>query len=95
WSSVPLPAQSLGPRYVAWRRANIRPAPNLTRMTRDRRNRLDAPAAWPDAKFRALGRIAPPELLALPWVAPSLPWWPLREGWAAQAFDPKVLMFSR
>ncbi|MER9526661.1 DEAD/DEAH box helicase [Mesorhizobium sp. M0292] len=95
WSSVPLPAQSLGPRYVAWRRANIRPAPNLTRMTRDRRNRLDAPAAWPDAKFRALAKIAPPELLALPWVAPSLPWWPLREGWAAQAFDPKILMFSR
>ena len=95
WSSVPLPAQSLGPRYAAWKRAKIKAAPKLTRMTRERRNRLSAPTAWPDAKLRALSGVAPPKLLSLPWVAPSLPWWPLGGGWKSLAADPKVLMFSR
>lgn len=95
WSSVPLPAQALGPRYAAWRAAKIKPAPKLTRMTRERRNKLSAPEAWPDAKLRALGRIAPPEQITLPWVAPSLPWWPLGGAWKASGADPKLLMFSR
>lgn len=43
WSSVPLPAQSLGPRYAAWK-SRIQAAPKLTRMTRERRNKLNAPA---------------------------------------------------
>ena len=95
WSSVPLPAQSLGPRYAAWKRAKIKAAPKLTRMTRERRNNLNAPTAWPDAKLRALSSITPPKLLSLPWVAPSLRWWPLGGGWKRAAADPKLLMFSR
>jgi hypothetical protein len=101
WSSVPLPAQSLGPRYAAWKKAKIKAAPKLTRMTRERRNKLNAPADWPDAKLRALNGVAPPALLSLPWVAPSHAWWPLRGGWAAATADqkggadPKLLMFSR
>lgn len=95
WSSVPLPAQSLGPRYAAWKRATIKAAPKLIKMTGERRNRLDAPAAWPDAKLRALSALAPPQLLSLPWVAPSFPWWSLAGGWKAAAADPKLLMFSR
>lgn len=95
WSSVPLPAQSLGPRYMAWKRATIKAAPKLTKMTREARNRLEAPASWPDAKLRALNVIAPPRLLSLPWVAPSLPWWPLDGGWREAGGDPKLLMFSR
>jgi hypothetical protein len=95
WSSVPLPAQSLGPRYAAWKSAKFKAAPKLTRMTRERRNKLDAPAAWPDAKLRALSSVAPPKLLSLPWVAPSLPWWPLGGDWKNATVDPKLLMFSR
>ncbi|QQD71580.1 helicase-related protein [Acidithiobacillus ferrivorans] len=95
WSSVPLPAQSLGPRYAAWKSAKIKAAPTLTRMTRERRNKLSALPAWPDAKLRALSGVAPPKLLALPWVAPSLPWWPLGGGWKSVTDDPKLLMFSR
>jgi hypothetical protein len=95
WSSVPLPAQSLGPRYAAWKRAKIKAAPKLTRMTRERRNRLSAPTAWPDAKLRALSSVTPTNMLSLPWVGPSLPWWPLGGGWKGPAADPKVLMFSR
>ena len=95
WSSVPLPAQSLGPRYAAWKRARIKAAPKLTRMTRERRNNLNAPTAWPDAKLRALSSVAPPKMLSLPWVAPSLRWWPLGGGWKSAESDPKLLMFSR
>lgn len=95
WSSVPLPAQSLGPRYAAWRQATIKAAPKLTRMTLERRNKLKAPVDWPDAKLRALSDVAAPKLLSLPWVAPSLPWWPLGGGWFDAAADPKLLMFSR
>jgi hypothetical protein len=95
WASVPLPAQSLGPRYAAWRGATIKAAPKLTKMTRERRNKLDAPARWPDAKLRALSAVAPAKLLALPWVSPSLPWWPLAGSWKSVAADPKLLMFSR
>lgn len=101
WSSVPLPAQSLGPRYTAWKRARIKAAPKLTRMTVERRKQLNAPAQWPDAKLRALSRVAPPALLSLPWVAPSLAWWPLGGRWASSkageeaSVDPKLLMFSR
>lgn len=95
WSSVPLPAQSLGPRYAAWKRAKIKVAPKLTRMTRERRNKLSAPTTWPDAKLRALSSVAPHRLLSLPWVAPSLCWWPLGGAWKSAATDPKLLMFSR
>jgi hypothetical protein len=95
WSSVPLPAQSLGPRYAAWKRSIIKAGPKLVKMTRDRRNKLNAPARWPDAKLRALSAVVPSKLLSLPWVAPSLPWWPLAGGWKGLAADPKLLMFSR
>ncbi|WP_292327136.1 hypothetical protein, partial [Mesorhizobium sp.] len=64
-------------------------------MTRERRNKLDAPARWPDAKLRALSAAARAKLLSLPWVAPSLPWWPLAGGWKNVTADPKLLMFSR
>lgn len=95
WSSVPLPAQSLGPRYLAWKRAKIKSAPKLVKMTRERRDKLNAPAAWPDAKLRALSSVASSRQLSLPWVAPSLPWWPLNGAWKNVGGDPKLLMFSR
>jgi hypothetical protein len=95
WSSVPLPAQSLGHGYVAWKHATFTAGQKLVRMTLERRNRIHAPAAWPDAKLRAIRRVAPPEVLSLPWVAPSLPWWPMAGAWQKVAADPKLLMFSR
>ncbi|MFZ6813792.1 hypothetical protein ACO0K3_04945 [Undibacterium sp. Rencai35W] len=95
WSSVPLPAQSLGPRYAAWQRDRIKLNQKLVRMTIARRDQLNPPPEWPDAKLRALAKVAPPKRLALPWVAPSLPWWPLARDWHSDAVDPKLLMFSR
>lgn len=96
WSSVPLPAQSLGPRYAAWKKAKIKAVPKaLAHMTPARRNKFAVPSSWPDAKLRALSGIAPPKSLSLPWVAPSLPWWPLAADWKRADSDPKLLMFSR
>lgn len=95
WSSIPLPAQAMGPRYTAWRRATIKSEQGVPQMTRARRNRLDAPENWPDAKLRALAKIAAPATLSLPWSAPSLEWWPLAGPWKSAGRDPKLLMFSR
>lgn len=95
WSSVPLPAQSLGLGYAAWRKTNFKPMQGLLTINESMKRRLAAPPAWPDAKLRALDTAAPPEQLALPWVAPSLRWWPLKGGWAGPGDDPKLLMFSR
>lgn len=96
WASVPLPAQSLGPHYVAWRSANFLATRGLPQMTLERRvKRPKENASWPDAKLRALEKLAPPEQLALPWVAPSLAWWPLGGQWKTENNSPKLLMFSR
>jgi hypothetical protein len=37
---------------------------------------------WPHPQLRVLNKIAPTPRLALPWVAPSLPWWELQGPWS-------------
>ena len=95
WLSVPLPAQSLGQRYLAWREATIRRDASLIKLTVDRRNSYSLPRKWPSPKLRALEPVTPVECLALPWVAPSIPWWGLRGGWGDLQHQPKLLLFSR
>lgn len=95
WLSVPLPAQALGPRYMAWREANIRRDAALVKLTENARNDYALPRSWPSPKLRALETITSAEVLALPWVAPSIPWWPLRGAWANVEQEPKLLLFSR
>ena len=97
WLSVPLPIQMLGKGYVAWRRADKRrkrrDEPTFRRKQRDH---LDAPKLWPHPQFRALNGITPTSRLALPWIAPSLPWWDLQGPWAApRANGGKMLIFTR
>jgi hypothetical protein len=97
WLSVPLPIQMLGSGYVAWRRADKR------RKRRDepifrktQRDHLEAMKSWPHPQFRALNDIAPPSRLALPWIAPSLPWWDLQGTWATPGANAgKILIFTR
>lgn len=95
WLSVPLPAQTLGPRYMAWREANIRRDASLVKLTESARNEYALPRSWPSPKLRALETITSVESLALPWVAPSIPWWPLRNAWANAEHESKLLLFSR
>jgi len=101
WSSVPLAAQALGPDYVAWKDAwnegkgrlvTTTPGP---RLCKGKAPTLAILQAHP--KLRRLHRIQPPAASTLPWVAPSLPWWPLGSGWApGQNINSpeKVLLFS-
>lgn len=97
WLSVPLPIQMLGNGYVAWRRAEKgrkrRDEPTLRKSQRDH---LEAPKSWPHPQLRALNDLVPPSRLALPWIAPSLPWWNLQGPWAALGANAgKMLIFTR
>jgi len=97
WMSVPLPIQMLGSGYVAWRRAEKerrrRDEPTLRRSQRDR---LEAPNVWPHPQLRALNEVVPASRLALPWIAPSLPWWNLQGPWSEPgASGGKMLIFTR
>lgn len=97
WMSVPLPIQMMGSGYVAWRRAEKkrrrRDEPTLRRSQRDR---LQAPNVWPHPQLRALNEIVPASRLALPWIAPSLPWWGLQGPWSEPgASGGKMLIFTR
>ncbi len=49
---------------------------------------------WGSPKLRALQKLAPTKDLALPWVAPSMPWWPLADPWK-DAPSQKTLLFIR
>ena len=97
WSSVPLPLQMLGPDYKAWKAwsdsgPRVKPGRSLL-LTKERRDRFAAPKRWPHFKLRAVAGEFDAAAMAIPWVAPSMPWWPLGKAW-----DPgpkKALMFSR
>jgi hypothetical protein len=95
WLSVPLPAQALGTRYQAWNQAKFARDGQLVKLTPGVRSRIDPPADWPHPKLRALKAVTSPESLALPWMAPSQPWWALSGGWADAHPPAKLLLFSR
>ena len=97
WQSVPLPMQTLGSRYQAWRnKVKMPDRATFSKVARDT-HRLAAP--WPHPRLRALMANMSDKRFALPWAAPSLPWWPLRGGWKTSenesAIDGKLLVFSR
>ena len=96
WSSVPLPLQMLGPDYKAWKAwsdtdRKVRPSQSLL-LTKRRRDRFLAPKRWPHYKLRAAAERFDSGCMAVPWVAPSMPWWPLGKAWTRPE---KALMFSR
>jgi hypothetical protein len=96
WLSIPLPVQMMGRGYVAWRLADHSRRRDEPRLTRGQRNRLEAPKVWPHPQLRMIRELVPTERLALPWIAPSLPWWDLQGPWSnARAAGGKMLVFSR
>lgn len=95
WLSIPLPAQALGKRYEAARQAKWSQDRKLVKLTEADRKRIAPPPHWPHPKLRALKAVVPPESLALPWAAPSLPWWPLGGPWREAQAPQKLLLFSR
>jgi hypothetical protein len=96
WTSIPLPMQAMGPRYVAWKCAKMAPSSGVPALEPAMRDKLGRPKEWPHPRMRAMQSLMPSERLALPWVAPSLPWWGLKGGWADRDnATGKMLVFSR
>ena len=98
WSSVPLPLQMLGPDYKAWKAwsdadPKVRPSRSLL-LAKPQRDRFTAPKRWPHYKLRAAIEWLDAASMAVPWVAPSMPWWSLGKGWTEPG-PQKALMFSR
>ena len=99
WSSVPLPIQLLGPEYIAWKSWSTSSSKAIPRqtsapLTRAKRNRFRAPIRWPHHKLRAFKEYLNVESLSLPFIAPSMPWWPLDKNWVNPVLK-KALVFSR
>jgi hypothetical protein len=97
WLSIPLPVQTMGRGYVAWRQAQKKMRPrDEPSLQETQRNRLNAPKLWPHPQFRSLQKIVNSSRLMVPWVAPSFPWWELAGPWRnAEAQEGKLLIFSR
>jgi hypothetical protein len=97
WSSIPLPAQTMGPRYKAWLEATKGTADDgLPQLTKDMRDGFTALDGIPHPKIRALLGLLGLDALLLPWLHPSLPWWPLKGAWSRPAdHQGKILIFSR
>jgi hypothetical protein len=93
WLSVPLPAQALGTRYRIVDKIEFERASGLPQLRSIRRAGAGK-GGWGNPKLRALQGINPDAELALPWVAPSIAWWPLAGPWAG-APTQKTLLFSR
>jgi hypothetical protein len=94
WSSVPLPLQTLSSDYHLQKIAGSGPWPKRTPQLTDRAVRNLRPIeALPHPRLRALSARIPPENLAMPWLAPSLPWWQLSGPWRERN-PTKVLLFS-
>lgn len=79
WSSIPYPLQMMDNRYGLFEHAEPPPLEGEARQAciSWRAVRRFAPIAHPHPKLRALLEGLPPEFLALPWIPPTLPWWPL------------------
>ena len=106
WNSVPLPMQSLGPKYLLWTRARKLASAAAIEPGDVERMRSQS---FPHPRLRALIDHIRPEKLALPWISPSHAWWPLTGGWEREtarngngtqsgrtpAIDGKLLVFAR
>lgn len=97
WTSIPLPAQTMGPRYKAWqvaRKGSV--TGSLPKLTKRMRDRFEPMKRIPHPKIRALLKILGYDAQVLPWQQPSVVWWPLKKQWARATHYPgKVLIFSR
>ncbi|WP_129125923.1 DEAD/DEAH box helicase family protein [Geomonas oryzae] len=99
WQSIPMPIQTMGPRYVAWKtwrqnhpKVSLKNVFTFSKKDRDRYSRIPT---LPHPKFRGLQEIATSKLLSLPWLPPTLPWWKLEGPWHQVPDPSKILIFSR
>ena len=98
WISIPLPAQTMGPRYKAWQEAakNRSAVGSLPTLTKGMRDAFESMKRIPHPKVRALLKMLGYDAQVLPWQHASLVWWPDKKQWARTTHYPgKVLIFSR
>ncbi|MFO0806398.1 MAG: helicase-related protein [Gemmataceae bacterium] len=96
WTSIPIPMQTMGNHYVAWKSAVPAAADATPHLTEEMRNNHQTPPVWPHPRLRSLQQLAKPEQLAVPWLPPTAPWWTLRGVWKQSLPTPrKLLVFSR
>ena len=97
WTSIPLPAQTMGPRYKAWQVAKKRSVDgSLPRLTKGMRDTFESMKRIPHPKLRALLKMLGYDAQVLPWQHASLVWWPDKKQWARTTRYPgKTLIFSR
>lgn len=96
WTSIPLPMQTMGNHYVAWKSAESVICDGTPLISKGMRDRLESPKLWPHPRLRALQELAPSKQLAVPWLSPTAAWWPLRGVWKNQERPlRKLLVFSR
>lgn len=93
WTSIPMPMQFMGPDYVTWRQANPAPPNGAPEIIQQQRNKFEGAESWPHPRLRGFLEEQALSRLDLPWIAPSLPWWNLGNGWDHKSS--KVIMFSR
>lgn len=101
WSSIPFALQMMPANDYAFRKRAV-PA-RLPRGEQNLKVRAEAVrryerVAFTHPRLRGLASALPASLLALPWMPPSLPWWPLGGCFdeVARAGDcSKALVFSR
>ncbi len=96
WTSIPLPMQSMGSHYVAWKAAIDMQADGVARLDEAMRNRYKRPLRWPHPRLRAMKQLFSPDTAVTPWLTPSNPWWELGGKWKHEGTQPsKALVFSR
>lgn len=103
WSSIPFPLQAMDRTYKLRERArteSLGATSRLAAVTWDAVRSFD-PIPLPHPRLRKLLDEVPPELLALPWLPPTRPWWPLGKPFetararVGEIGCSKALVFSR
>jgi hypothetical protein len=96
WTSIPLPLQTMGPRYIAWKDADVANTHGVPSLNLAKRNGFKGFKSWPHPRLRAMQELTSNLKLSLPWMSPSLPWWRLKGKRLSKDLEPsKILTFSR
>ena len=96
WTSIPLPMQTMGNQYVAWKAAKDVQVDGVPLLDKAMRDRYKHPMPWPHPRLRTMKEFFPPDTAVTPWLAPSNPWWELGGAWKHEDTRlSKALVFSR
>ena len=96
WTSIPLPMQTMGNHYVAWKSSKQADGNGVPHLNAKMRESYKSLPCWPHPRLRALAQLAPADQLTVPWLPPTAPWWSPRGVWKSrQQSLRKLLVFSR